>query len=82
MNPEEKQLIERTLELSLENNRMLYKIQRNARWGRIWGLIKFLIIVIPLVIGFLYLEPHIRAILENLNAVKEILPALDAVLPR
>ena len=73
MNPEEKMLLERTLRLSEENNRILRKMQRAARWAILWGFIKVAIIIVPLVAGYLYLEPYLNQALENFNNVKELL---------
>ncbi len=58
MNPEDKVLLERALQLSEENNRMLKSIKRIIKMGQIWGFIKIAIIIIPLVIGYLFLEPY------------------------
>ena len=73
MNPEEKVLLERALKLSEENNQILRKIERRARWAVLWGFIKVAIIIVPLVIGYLYLQPLLDQALENFNSVKELL---------
>lgn len=73
MNPEEKILLERTLKLSEENNQILRKMRRAARWAILWGFIKVAIVVVPLVIGYLYLQPFLDQALENFNSVKEFL---------
>ena len=73
MSPEEKVLLERTLKLSEENNQILRKIERRARWAALWGFIKVAIIIVPLVIGYLYLQPFLDQALENFNSVKELL---------
>ena len=73
MNPEEKVLLERTLKLSEENNRILRKMQRVASWGVIWGFIKIAIIVVPLVAGYIYLQPFLGQAMANFNSVKELL---------
>ena len=78
MNPEEKRLLEKAVRLSEENNRILEKMQRAIRWARIWGLIRFLIIVTPIVIGILYLQPFVEAIIRNFNDIRELLPILDS----
>lgn len=67
MSPEERSLLERTLKLSEENNRMLRKIRTAARWGIVWGIIKFLIVVIPLILGLLYLEPYLGPVGQTLK---------------
>jgi len=73
MSPEERQLLERTLKLSEENNFLLRKINRRARWAFLWGLVKILIVVIPLVIGFLYLQPYLDQAAANYNGIKGLL---------
>ncbi|OHB09620.1 MAG: hypothetical protein A3G05_01165 [Candidatus Zambryskibacteria bacterium RIFCSPLOWO2_12_FULL_45_14] len=73
MSPEEKVLLERTLKLSEENNKILRKMQRTARLAVLWGFIKVAIIVVPLVIGYLYLEPYLGQALDNFNSIKELL---------
>ena len=73
MDPEEKALLERTLKLSLENNQILHKMQRAARWATVWGFIKALIIIVPLIAGYLYLQPYLNQILDNFSNVKDLL---------
>ena len=73
MNPEERLLLERSLKLSEENNKILRKLERRARWAVIWGFIKIAIIVVPLIIGYLYLQPYLNNAMENYNSVRELL---------
>jgi len=79
MNPEEKKLLERAVYLSEENNRILLKIQKAARWAKLWGFIKFVIIVTPIVLGIIYLQPYIDAFINGYEEIKNILPILDSV---
>ena len=73
MNPEEKVLLERTLKLSEENNQILHKIDRKARWAIVWGFIKGAIIVVPLILGYLYLQPFLAPAIDNLRGIQELL---------
>jgi len=73
MNPEDKALMERTLQLSEENNLILRKIERRARWVFVWGFIKAAVIIVPLVIGYLYLQPFIDQAISNFNSIKEFI---------
>ncbi|MBI2673762.1 MAG: hypothetical protein HYX23_00575 [Candidatus Zambryskibacteria bacterium] len=73
MNPEEKALLERTLKLSEENNRILQKMQRTARWAVLWGFIKITIIIVPLVAGYFYLQPFLEQAMENYNTFRDLL---------
>ncbi len=73
MNPEERQLLERTLKLSEENSEILKKINRRARWSFLWGFIKACVIIIPLVIGLLYLQPFIDKASSNFHDIQDLL---------
>ncbi len=73
MDPQEKMLLKRTLELSEENNKILRKMQRVARWTTLWGFVKVIILVGPLIVGFIYLQPFLEQARENYNSVKELL---------
>ncbi len=73
MSPEEKVLLERTLRLSEENNKILHKIDRKAKWAFLWGVIKIAIIVVPLVLGYLYLQPFLAPAMESFDQIKELL---------
>ena len=73
MNPEEKVLLERTLKLSEENNQILHKIERRARWTILWGFIKVAIIVVPLVAGYILLQPFFGQAMASLESMKELL---------
>lgn len=72
MDSEERALLERTAKLGDENNRILKKMERRARWAFLWWFIKVLIIVVPLVIGYFYLEPYINQALDSYKAVSNI----------
>ena len=73
MNPEEKVLLERTLKLSEENNQILRKMQRTARWAILWGFIKVAIIIVPLAVGYFYLQPFLDQAVKNYNSAREFL---------
>lgn len=74
MNPEEeKELLERTLELSEDNNEILKKLDKRARWVFIWGFIKIIIIILPLVVGYFLLQPYLDQALQGYSGVQELL---------
>lgn len=69
MNPEEKELLERTLKLSEENNKLLHQIRKTAKRAAIWGFIKLVIIVTPLVVGYFYLQPLFKEIMDTYSSL-------------
>jgi hypothetical protein len=73
MSPEEKALLERTLQISEENNQILLKMQKAARLAFIWGIIKLAVIIVPLVAGYFFLQPFLDQAFENYGSIKEFI---------
>ena len=76
MNPEEKELLVRTLKLSEENNKMLKSMKRSMRWAKVWGFVKILLYLIPLAVGYIYLQPYFGSISDNLKNASTLLNSL------
>lgn len=77
MNPEERQMLERSLKLSTENHKILQRIERRAKWVMLWGAIKLFVIAIPLILGYLYLEPYFANAAQDYNSVRELISHID-----
>ena len=73
MSPEERQLLERALKLSQENNEILQRIEARAKRAAIYGFIKLAIVILPFVIGYFFLEPYLDQALDNFKEVKGLL---------
>ncbi|MBI2065695.1 MAG: hypothetical protein HYT68_01355 [Candidatus Zambryskibacteria bacterium] len=73
MDPEENRLLMRVAKLSEENNRILRKMQKAARWAILWGFIKIAIVVVPLVVGYIYLQPFFEQAIDNYNSIRDLL---------
>lgn len=55
--------IERNTELLKENNKLLKRLQRNARWGLIIRLVWFAVLIgLPFALYFYVLEPYFTAL--------------------
>lgn len=72
MNPEERQLLERSLKLAEENNQILHDIQARARRAAIYGFIKVALIVVPLIVSYVYLQPYLNQALENYQNIQTL----------
>ncbi|MES2214283.1 MAG: hypothetical protein V4465_02785 [Patescibacteria group bacterium] len=70
MSPEEKELLRRTLVLSEENNKMLKKLQGHMRWQAFWSVIKILLVVVPLILGYVFLQPYLGSALNNYQEIQ------------
>ena len=73
MNPEDRVLLEHTLKLSEENNKILGGIQSAQKRATIYGFIKLIIIIVPLVAGYLFIQPYLDQALDGYNGVQELL---------
>ncbi|MDD5072111.1 MAG: hypothetical protein PHQ42_05270 [Patescibacteria group bacterium] len=60
MDEEIKKLLEKNLELTREIREMVKGIKRYVFWQRVWGALKILIIVIPIVLGIIYLPALLK----------------------
>lgn len=70
MNPEERVLLERTLKLSEDNNALLKKLQRAQRRATIYGFVKLLVIVVPIVAGYIFIQPYLEVGLDNFRTLQ------------
>lgn len=80
MNPEERHLLERSLKLSEENNKMLKKMQRIHRWAVVWGFIKAALVIVPLVIGYFLLQPYIEEARGNVSQIQGLFSTYQSLL--
>lgn len=70
MNPEERALLEHTAKLSEENNRMLRSIRGAQRRAAIYGFIKLALIIVPLVAGYIFIQPYLDQAVANYNSIQ------------
>lgn len=79
MNPDERLLLEQTAKLSQENNKILRRLQRAYRMSLFWEFIKISLIVVPLILGYFYLQPYLNQLMgggsgsNTLNNLKDVL---------
>jgi hypothetical protein len=58
-------LVQENIELTKELKQSVDKINRWIAWQRVWTALKILIIVIPIVIGLIYLPPLLSSIFSQ-----------------
>ena len=81
MNPEEKQLLQVTYELTEQNNRMLKHIRRSQKIASFMRFIYWIIVVGIAVGSFYFLQPYVDNITKfikdsgtTFNSIKNVLP--------
>lgn len=67
-----KQLIQENLNLSHEIYRLVKKIRNQLLWQKIFGLLKFLIIVVPLVLGSIYFYPRLQEMYQTYQQLTQM----------
>ncbi len=65
MNPEDRTLLERAIDLSEQNNVILKKLEKQAKWARAWGILRVVIFLLPFILGYFYFAPLIGPALQN-----------------
>ena len=65
MNPEEKQLLEKAVRLSEENNIILRKMRRSAMWGTTFRIFYWTIIIGLSIGAFYFLEPYAKTVAKS-----------------
>lgn len=70
MEPEEREMLKKTLELAQENNNMLRSIRRGMLWSKIIR-VAYWVIIIGAAIGlYYYIEPYIDSAISAYGDVK------------
>lgn len=64
-----KELLRENLELTKEVRSMVSHINRYVAWQRIFGFLKVLIIIIPIVLGVIYLPPLLKEPYKQLLSI-------------
>ncbi len=82
MNPEEKELLEKTYELSKENNHILKGIKNSKRWSALFRFIYWIIIVGVSVGVFYFVQPYINSVLKMYNDIQNNLDTIKSVIDK
>jgi len=69
MDSESKKLLEETLELARENNKMLHKVRGVQKWAAFWSGLKIFIIIGIALGSFYFLEPYINKVTDLYNSI-------------
>jgi hypothetical protein len=72
-NPSEKeadhQHLARLVEENIKTNKEiligLAEIKRYIRWQRIWATLRFVLILVPIILGIIYLPPFLRDFIDG-----------------
>ena len=69
LNDEKIEIMRRNLEISEEILKKTDYIKGYVKWQKVWGIINILIIVIPIMLGVIYLPPLIKDYLNQITSL-------------
>ncbi len=70
MQPDEREMLKKALELSQENNKMLHSIKRGMMWGRVTRILYWVIIIGASIGAYYYVEPYLNTAIGAYGSVK------------
>ena len=79
MDFESREIIEKILELTEENNKILRKMRRSIMWGRIFHILYWILIIGVSVGAYAIIQPYFDSSLKFFEATKDGLTNLDKV---
>jgi len=62
-------LLQANLERSEEILKLSQEIKSYIRWQNIWSILRFVIILIPIILGFIYLPPLIKEAFQSYKSL-------------
>lgn len=82
MEPYQKELLEKLTKQAEENNKILKSLRSHARYGMFFSILKWTIIIGPIVWAYFYLQPYFGSISELLNALSSQLQTIEGLQER
>lgn len=80
MSPEERELLNQSLELSKENNKMLHMIRRYMRLARFMSVIYWVFIIGSAVGAYYFIQPYVEKIYTVYGGAKSNLDNISNLL--
>ena len=78
MDPESKQLLQKTLELAEENNKMLHKVRGVQKRQALWSAVKVLVIIAIAFGSFYYIEPFLNKAMDTFSKISGTKTSLNS----
>jgi hypothetical protein len=71
MNPEEKQLLQETAELTKENNKILKSMRRSARLSAFLRFVYWAVILGGAVASYYFIQPYLNAVVNGYSEIQK-----------
>ena len=70
MSPEEKELLNRSVRLAEDNNKMLHSMKRSQHWSNIMNALYWVLIIGAAIGGYVLVQPYIEQVKSLYNGAK------------
>ena len=82
MDPESKKLLEDTLALAQENNKMLHALKRSMLWSRVISVLYWVLIIGSALGAYYFVQPYVDQIMSTYNGAKSNLDNIGSLLKK
>ena len=79
MTPEERELLQRSVELAEENNSILHAMRRSMRLARIMSIIYWVVIIGSAIGAFYLIQPYLESIIGIYGGAKDTMGGLGSI---
>ncbi len=78
MDQESKEMLERTLELAEENNKMLHSMRRSMQIARIMSFLYWAVIIGSAIGAYYFIEPYLQQVISVYQSAGETLDSIKS----
>ena len=71
MSPEERKLLEEAVTLSRENHKILRQLRGSLWWGRVYSLLKWVVIIGSTIWAYYYIQPYLFQLMDTYEAMRQ-----------
>ena len=79
MDPESKKLLEDTLTLAQENNKMLHALKRAMLWSRVISVLYWVLIIGSALGAYYFIQPYIDQVLGVYSGAKSNIDSMGSI---
>ena len=75
MDSDDKRMLEKVMQMTEQNNRILRKMRREVLWGRFFHFIYWVLIIGIAVVSYYYIKPYLGSLdnaLQTIDKVKNV----------
>ncbi|MBI2627416.1 hypothetical protein HYW72_00620 [Candidatus Nomurabacteria bacterium] len=80
MSPEERELLNRSVSLAEENNKILLSMRRSQRWSSVMRAVYWIIIIGSAVGAYYFIQPYVDQLIGIYGGAKSNLDGLGEIL--